>query len=312
MATVPILLPICLSILENKIEVYGYPPHCTHALQGLDVVCFAKMKECWKETINEHEKLHQRGVNKEDFVEVWGDAYLKAFTEENIFSAFKKTGIWSYNADVISPEQMKPAEATSTRSTFPLPQTSPVQAVMAAFNHYEFTEAGLHPDSPPQAGPSNFPGSYSGKRQIDPASDPDLATPSKRMRFLGAGLAHTSSGSFLVKKARVTHLQIKEIIKKPVIEHIPDELPIPGWSLLHPDTPLPSYTRNQLEERCRALAEALGHAKNRATATEEIMSGQSGQLIVQNMGMEALSRTLFQKEQPKVNDRGAMFPKGFG
>jgi DNA-directed RNA polymerase beta' subunit len=56
----------------------------------------------------------------------------------------------------------------------------------------------------------------------------------------------------------------------------------------------------------------LGHAKNRVAATEEIMSGQSGQLIVQNMGMEALNRTLFQKELPKVNDRAAMFPKGFG
>ena len=29
---------------ENNIIVLGYPPHCTHALQGLDVVCFAKMK----------------------------------------------------------------------------------------------------------------------------------------------------------------------------------------------------------------------------------------------------------------------------
>jgi hypothetical protein len=254
------LLEYCLA---NNIEVYGYPPHCTHALQGLDVVCFAKMKECWKEAINEHKELHHRGVNKEDFVKVWGGAFLKAFTEENIRSAFKKTGIWPYNADVISPEQMKPAEATSTQSTFPLPQTSPVRAVMVAFNHYDFTEAGLYLESPPRAGSSNFPGSHSDrpepqldttqpgspemennprKRQIDPASNPDLATPSKRMRFLGVGLANTSSGSFLVKKACVTHLQMEGIIKKPVIEHIPDELPIPDWSLLHFEAPLPSFT----------------------------------------------------------------------
>ena len=63
------LLEYCLA---NNIEVYGYPPHCTHALQGLDVVCFAIMKECWKDVINEHEKLHHRGVNKEDFGKVWG------------------------------------------------------------------------------------------------------------------------------------------------------------------------------------------------------------------------------------------------
>jgi DDE superfamily endonuclease len=29
----------------NNINLLGYPAHCTHALQGLDVVCFAKMKE---------------------------------------------------------------------------------------------------------------------------------------------------------------------------------------------------------------------------------------------------------------------------
>ncbi|KIM43650.1 hypothetical protein M413DRAFT_9631 [Hebeloma cylindrosporum] len=69
---------------------------------------------------------------------------------------------------------------------------------------------------------------------------------------------------------------------------------------------------NELEEQCQALAEALGHAKNRIAVAEEIMSGQSGQLIVQNMGKEALNCTLFQKEQPKANDRAAMFPKGFG
>jgi hypothetical protein len=28
----------------HNIIVLGYPPHCTHALQGLDVVCFARTK----------------------------------------------------------------------------------------------------------------------------------------------------------------------------------------------------------------------------------------------------------------------------
>ena len=35
----------------HNIIILGYPPHCTHALQGLDVVCFAKMKEDWKTEI---------------------------------------------------------------------------------------------------------------------------------------------------------------------------------------------------------------------------------------------------------------------
>ena len=63
------LLEFCLA---NSIDVYGYPLHCMHALQGLNVVCFAKMKESWKEEINAFEAIHKCGVNKEGFCEVWG------------------------------------------------------------------------------------------------------------------------------------------------------------------------------------------------------------------------------------------------
>ena len=43
---------------DQNIIILGYLPHCTHALQGLDVVCFAWMKEAWKQVINEFETLH--------------------------------------------------------------------------------------------------------------------------------------------------------------------------------------------------------------------------------------------------------------
>jgi hypothetical protein len=63
------LLEYCM---KNNIEVFGYPPHCTHALQGLDVVCFAKMKDAWKEEINAFEEKNKRGVDKVDFCGVFG------------------------------------------------------------------------------------------------------------------------------------------------------------------------------------------------------------------------------------------------
>ena len=50
-----------LELLEfaraNNIIILGYPPHCTHALQGLDVVCFAKMKKEFRKEINRFEDL---------------------------------------------------------------------------------------------------------------------------------------------------------------------------------------------------------------------------------------------------------------
>ena len=47
---------------EHNIVLLGYPPHCTHALQGLDVVCFARMKDAWKSSISDFEALHARPV----------------------------------------------------------------------------------------------------------------------------------------------------------------------------------------------------------------------------------------------------------
>ena len=76
-----------LELLEftwaNDIIILGYPPHCTHALQRLDVVCFAQMKEAWKEEIHKFEELHGK-VMKGDFTKVFSKAFLTAFTEPTI------------------------------------------------------------------------------------------------------------------------------------------------------------------------------------------------------------------------------------
>ncbi|PCH40547.1 DDE-domain-containing protein, partial [Wolfiporia cocos MD-104 SS10] len=110
--------------MENNIIVLGYPPHCTHALQGLDIVCFVQMKE----EIRQFEELNKQGVHKADFVETFGKAFIHAFTEDSIHAAFVKTGIHPLNPNVITPEQMKLSAATSIKGEFPLPQLSPVHA----------------------------------------------------------------------------------------------------------------------------------------------------------------------------------------
>ncbi|KDQ08328.1 hypothetical protein BOTBODRAFT_118813, partial [Botryobasidium botryosum FD-172 SS1] len=112
----------------NNIIILGYPPHCTHALQGLDVVCFAKMKDAWKEDIHKFEETHRRSVTKGDFTKVFGTAFLRAFMRESILAAFKATGIHPFNPDIIKPTQTKPSEATSVKGGFPLQHAPPVMA----------------------------------------------------------------------------------------------------------------------------------------------------------------------------------------
>ena len=107
---------------DNNIIILGYPLHCTHALQGLDIVCFEKMKHEFHSEINAFEKLHYWGVGKDDFIGVFGQAYQCTFTP--VKAAFEVTGVHPFNPNVIKDSQLKPSLLTSTKASFPLLVTS--------------------------------------------------------------------------------------------------------------------------------------------------------------------------------------------
>ena len=198
---------------DNNIIILGYPPHCTHALQGLDVVCFARMKEAWKEEIRKFEDLNRSKVTKGDFTEVFGNAFHKAFTAPTILAAFEKTGIHPYNSNVITPRMMKESEPSSSIGSLPIPMSSPVRAIMAAFNAHSYTATDLDPDNfrtPPQLSvtepttpttPSSIPEPIASSSALP--EFPSYYTPSSRMRVMTSALASTASESFLVKLVAV-------------------------------------------------------------------------------------------------------------
>lgn len=152
----------------NNIILLGYPAHCTHALQGLDVVCFAKMKEAF----------------------LWSRAYKSAFTPETISAAFRATGVHPFSRETITEAQMKPSVTTSIKGCFPLPQPSPVRAVMASFNANPPTAFAVSPSTHTRHRPSesdddeNLVMLTPSRRKRAPEIDPSLYTPSKRMRIL--------------------------------------------------------------------------------------------------------------------------------
>ncbi|KAL0956267.1 hypothetical protein HGRIS_002423 [Hohenbuehelia grisea] len=142
------------------------------------------MKECWKTEINAFEKENQRGVAKEDFPKVFGTAFLQAFTEETVLAVFRVTGVHPFDNTVIKASQMQPSQQMSTTTTFPLLQTSPVRAVLAAFRDYRMVNPAASPPIPSSLSHPRTeanPGSATLKLLRDPASNPDLPTPSKRM-----------------------------------------------------------------------------------------------------------------------------------
>ncbi|KIL62014.1 hypothetical protein M378DRAFT_81767, partial [Amanita muscaria Koide BX008] len=212
----------------NNIILLAYPPHCTHALQGLDVACFAKMKKAWKEEINHFEDKNRRQVTKGDFTEVFGNAYLRAFDTETIEAAFSSTGIYPFNPNVITQRQMMPSVPHSIKGSFPLPQPSPVRAIIAANRLHPPTAFDIDEETHTLTGCPETP---SRRHLVDPNVDPELYTPSKRMRMMHSAMASTSSGSLLVSKAKLTSEHARHIISPPVLEALP-VLPQPNWDVL--------------------------------------------------------------------------------
>ena len=160
-------------------------------LQGLDVVCFAKMKATWQDEIDGLEKLHGQKVGKGNFAGVSGQAFLKAFDSDMIKEAFRATGIYPFNPNVITERQMKPSVPYSMKGSFPMPQSSPVWAITIAHRLNPPTHIDLEEITQPIVGPSqpcllhdtSTPTSTPSRRhRLDPEdenTDPSLLSPSK-------------------------------------------------------------------------------------------------------------------------------------
>ncbi|KAF8221738.1 hypothetical protein L208DRAFT_1382145 [Tricholoma matsutake] len=164
--------------------------------------------------------------------------------------------------------------------------------------------------------PSTFPGSLSDDHTIDPAlwstpkcchdinpaSNPDLVTPSKRMHYLAAGLANTSSGSILISKAHASHLEMLKLVAPPVIDHVPRELEHPDWGLLSSKTTSAQLPREVLEKWAGGLEESLECAQKLIMVQQIINEGANAQLAVMNLTNIKLNQSLHVKETRKKTD----------
>jgi hypothetical protein len=123
---------------SNNIIVVGYPLHCMHTLQGLDVACFGQLMALWYE--KQHE-LQCTGLNatKASFIQHYGEVCAHALTPSTIFAVFKATGIHPWNPEVITPSQMAPTCNTSTTVGATLPPPSPACAAIATFHQQQHT-----------------------------------------------------------------------------------------------------------------------------------------------------------------------------
>lgn len=231
-----------------------------------------------------------------------------------IKAAFAAMGVYPFNPDAISEDQMKASLHTSTKASFPLAQPSPVRAVIAAMGSFSATSLDLSPSSfirsapLPGTAPSSPPTSPLLRRMREPELDPELETPTKRMRIFYSALAFTSSGSALVSKTKITSAYK---IAVPVFESSPD-LPQPDWRDLDNCPSIGYESREALIVRNKHLTESLWRSKAVIRTHEVIEERSNAQLIVQHAYLGKLNQALHTRENKKATDRTVLFVDGMG
>jgi hypothetical protein len=122
--------------VDNKILIAIYPPHSTHRLQPLDVSMFGPLGIFYSQELNDW--LHGCGglcqLTKRDFYGLFRAAYKRAFTEKNIESAWRRTGLQPLDPEVVLSQISKttterPATSHSISSTSTVYSASRIREV---------------------------------------------------------------------------------------------------------------------------------------------------------------------------------------
>lgn len=84
---------------KHHIITLCMPPHSSHLLQPLDVSCFSPLKNSYGKQIEKLVRIRINHVTKLEFLPAFKEAFKAAFTEQNIKSGFRATGLVPYNPD---------------------------------------------------------------------------------------------------------------------------------------------------------------------------------------------------------------------
>ncbi|KAG1818211.1 uncharacterized protein BJ212DRAFT_1269514, partial [Suillus subaureus] len=113
-------------------DILSYPAHITHVYQGLDVIVFAVLKQCWSEEQDKWEREKGEGITKANFITIYGCTHLRALTPDLVRMAFCKTGVWPFDRDVVPSNMLAPSKETSTKSYLPITPSMPMRVLTDA------------------------------------------------------------------------------------------------------------------------------------------------------------------------------------
>lgn len=88
------------NMIANNVKVVSFPPHCTHALQPLDDLPFAKLKALWNAELGEQNfQMCAAKINNSQLVRMLASIWDDAMTSSIIVTAFSNCGLYPVNAN---------------------------------------------------------------------------------------------------------------------------------------------------------------------------------------------------------------------
>ena len=115
---------------DNNIIPFQLPPHTTHLLQPLDIVCFQPLKHYHAEAINNAIRTGDIEFSKLEFLARFQHIRNQAFKKSTILSAFRETGLVPYNPEHIIAKLAVYQEPRRIRSVSPPPDHAKMKEVL--------------------------------------------------------------------------------------------------------------------------------------------------------------------------------------
>ena len=120
---------------DRHIILFVLPAHTSHVLQPLDVAVFGPFKTYYyQECAIFMQKNMGQSITRYDMTKLACRAYLKAMSPTNVQSAFKKTGIFPLERNVIAKEKLFPCE--TFREDHPLEKVAAIKSGRGAVEEF--------------------------------------------------------------------------------------------------------------------------------------------------------------------------------
>ena len=101
---------------DHSVILFVLPPHSSHLTQPLDVGVFGPMKQYYNKECKTY--MHANPgvfITRYEVAKLTAGPYTRAFSPENIISAFRKAGICPFNNEIINESQTAPSSIYNSK-----------------------------------------------------------------------------------------------------------------------------------------------------------------------------------------------------